>query len=158
MDVLSSHVCFTWEIPQARHLLALRDAKLHDETRHFLARHLPSGRNTHRKQVSKVSVVHVRVQVHVCMWTGYTHRSVPPRQLSLWEQYHLSLMATRQWRPDGEQRVEDGTKCWPTQEHQIKFFSYSWCQEPMVLLFSSVCPSNTVHGHLSCSLLISFCL
>ncbi len=80
---------------------------------------------------------------------GYTLRSVPPRQLSSWEQYHLSLRAARQWRPDGEQRVEEGTKYRPKQGHQINFCRYSWCQEPMVLLFITVCMGNTVHGHLS---------
>lgn len=91
----------------------------------------------------------------MCAWTGYTLRSVPPRQLSPWEQYHLSLRATRQWRPDGEQRVEDGTKCRPKWGHQIKFFRYSWCQEPMVLLFITVCMGNTVHDHLSFSLYLN---
>lgn len=95
----------------------------------------------------------------MCVWTGYTLRSVPPRQLSPWEQYHLSLTATRQWRPDGEQRVEDRTKCRPKQGDQIKFFRYSWCQEPMVLLFITVCMGNTaVAICLSFSFLIFFSL
>lgn len=113
------------------------------------------GTHTGNRIVKWLLCVYVRVCMCACVWTGYTLRSVPPRQLSSWEQYHLSLGATRQWRPDGEQRVEDGTKCRPKQGHQIKFFRYSWCQEPMVLLFISVCIGNSVHGHLSFSFLNS---
>lgn len=142
IKLISSYVCFTWEITGARHLPARGEATWPDETVHFLARTARLAGTHTGNRFSKWSQ-------WMCAWTGYTLRSVPPRQLSPWEQYHLSLRATRQWRPDGEQRVEDGTKCRPKWGHQIKFFSYSWCQEPMVLLFITVCMGNTVRGHLS---------
>lgn len=93
----------------------------------------------------------------VCVWKGYTLRSVPPRQLSSWEQYHLSLGATRQWRPDGEQRVEDGTECQPKQRHQIKFCRYSDAKSLWFYCLSEVV-SVILYMAIWPFLVFSFCL